>query len=170
MAVLGLSLIAERADANITATERVLDSVQQSNQLMAIQASLVQGLRQGLEIHAEWLKIPLPKGEKGITVTLGLDWTELVRAADNMQNLLEMAKQDFLSSETLLEAAQAYGVLPDFVNPIVELARLRKEGRVRKSLVDMKSTPGSTTPAKSKSETNMANDRKSKEKVSQSSG
>jgi hypothetical protein len=47
MAVLGLSLIAERADANITATERVLDSVQQSNQLMSIQESLIQGLASG---------------------------------------------------------------------------------------------------------------------------
>jgi hypothetical protein len=127
-------------------------------------------LRQGLEIHAEWLKISLSNGEDGITVTLGLDWTELVRAADNMQNLLEMAKQDFLSSETLLKAAQAYGVLPDFVDPVKELAQLKEEGRERVSLKDMKTVPGDPNQKKSKSELKMSNDRKSTEKVSPSSG
>lgn len=139
MGVLGLSLIAERADANITATERLLDSVQQSNQLMAIQASLVQGLRKGLEIHAEWLKVSSPDSEK-ITVALGLDWTELVRSADHMQLILEMAKEDFVSTLTLLESAGKYGVLPSYINAEEEVARLKTEGRKRESRLMMKST------------------------------
>jgi hypothetical protein len=141
MGVLGLSLIAERADANITATERLLDSVQQSNQLMQIQASLILGLRVALEIHAEWMKLPTPKGEaEAIEVGLGLDWTELVRSADNMQTLFEMAKEDFLSTLTLIEAAGKYGVLPSYIKPEEEVAQLKKEGRVRQSRFMMKST------------------------------
>lgn len=149
MGVLGLSLIAERsASARITATERLLDSVQQSNGLMSIQASLLQGLQTGFEIHAEWMKLPLstqdPNAEpvKGIEVELGLDWTDLVRSADHMQLLLEMAKEDLLSTATLLETAVTYGVLPSFVSPKEEISRLKGEGRVRQSRMAMKATPG----------------------------
>jgi hypothetical protein len=144
MGVLGLSLIAERADANITATERVLDSVQQSNQLMAIQASLLQGLAIGLEIHGKWMKLSETE-MKDMAVELGLDWTELVRSADHMQLILEMAKEDFISTLTLLESAGKYGVLPSYINADEEVARLQKEGRVRQSRMTMKATSGGVT-------------------------
>ncbi|MFN6965206.1 MAG: DUF4055 domain-containing protein [Pyrinomonadaceae bacterium] len=147
MGVLGLSLIAERADANITATERVLDSVQQSNQLMVIQDSLMQGLRRGLEIHYQWMNRKPTEADK-IEVSLGLDWTELVRSADHMQMLFEMAKEDFLSTLTVIESAVKYGVLPSFVKPEDEVARLKKEGRVRQSRFDMKSTTTGKVGAK----------------------
>ncbi len=141
MGVLGLSLIAERADANITATERLLDSVQQSNQLMAIQASFIMAMHQAFEIHAEWMKETLPSGEEdAFEVALGLDWTEIVRSADHMQVLLEMAKEDFLSTATFLEAAAKYGVLPSYIDPIEEVKRLKAENRVRVSRFEMKST------------------------------
>lgn len=138
MSVLGLSLIAQRADTNITATERLLDSVQQSNQLMAIQADLLRGLRQGLVFHLEWTDEA--EKSKNLSVALGLDWTELVRAADSMQMILEMFKEDGLSTETMLEAAVRYGILPKYVDPLEEIERLSKEGRKRKSLSEMKAT------------------------------
>lgn len=143
MGVLGLSLIAERADSNITATERLLDSVQQSNQLMAIQASLLQALRQAFVIHAEWMRgakknIPTDR----IEVALGLDWTQLVRSADHLQIIHELAKEDFLSTETLLKMFVKYGVLSSDIDPLEEIERLSKEGRKRVSQSKMKATAG----------------------------
>jgi hypothetical protein len=141
MGVLGLSLIAERGDANITATERLLDSVQQSNQLMAIQASLLQALRQAIEFHAEWMA-PTGSGKEKIDteklkVALGLDWTELVRSADHMQLLLEFHKEGALSAETLLVAAQQYRVLPGFIDPLAEIEKIAKEQETKAQRTQM---------------------------------
>src|SRR5438128_10331978 len=114
MATLGLQLILSnrRANADVTATEKLLDSIQETSALQVRATQLKDGLELANGFTAQYLGL----GEdKGGSVNLGATWTQLAISASELtvwSNLVDLRQ---MSLQSFLQLRQEAGQLPDDV-------------------------------------------------------
>jgi hypothetical protein len=127
MAMMGLSILAQRSDSNITATEVRSNQGERQSELSTMARSLKDAMEQSLEFHAQYLGLDLP-GEGG-SIELGVEEQALVLTPQHLQVLLSAVETNKLSLETfltvLLNLLSESGVLPDDVVVEEEVARVK---------------------------------------------
>jgi hypothetical protein len=99
MAMAGLSILTQRADSNITATEKKMDQSERTSELSTMARSLKDCLERSLGFHAQYLNLADKNGdggsiELGVADDLTLDPQDLAIARD-------MVREGSLTVETL---------------------------------------------------------------------
>lgn len=117
MATLGLSILAGDKPTATTATEELLDVVQEESDLATAARSLKDGLELALQFTADYLGI-----ESG-SVELGSTSSELTLSPEEMRVWLDSADKLF-SKQTVYDVFRRAGKLPDDFNPDTETINL----------------------------------------------
>lgn len=128
MATLGLQMLManRRANADVTATEKLLDSIQETSSLQVRATQLKDAIELALGFTAQYLG----KGEdKGGSISLGATWTQLSISADELNAWSNLVDLGQMSLETFLELRQEAGQLPDDVDVEDELKRIKDEAK-----------------------------------------
>lgn len=122
MSVLGLSLLARKTDASaVTATEKRIDSAEQSSSLGLFARNLQDGVKQAFEYLAIYLGKP---AEKGGSVTINNSFDDLSLDPQKLGQYSKMVSEGQLSIETLWQMMQMYGELPENFDPETEMDRI----------------------------------------------
>lgn len=126
MAMLGLQMLMSRkANGDVTATEKLLDSIQETSSLQVRATQLKDALELALSFTAQYLG----KGEdEGGSIELGATWAQMVISPQELavwSNLVDLGQ---MSLETFVELRQQAGQLPDDVDVEIELKRIKDEG------------------------------------------
>lgn len=123
MAMMGLSMLSQRQDSNVTATEKRQDWVEQSSQLATMARSLQDGIELALQFHAEYLG-----ADSGGSVKLGVDEGGLTLDGSVITALSNLVGRGQLTLETMLQVLQR--MLPG-VDLEEEIKRIEKVGAFR---------------------------------------
>lgn len=127
MAALGVSIIAGPNPQPTTATEELIDSVQEESDLATAARSLKDGLEQALKFHAQYLDRTATSGG---SVELGATWQEMTLAPEEMRVWLDSAANIF-SRDTIYKVFQRAGKLPEDFDPDTESATVEAEAEAR---------------------------------------
>lgn len=120
MSVLGLALLARKGDVEVTATEKILDSAEQSSGLSTIARSLQDGIELALQFTARYMGKP-----SGGSAEVNSDFQGLSIDPQKLTAYSNMVAQGQLSIETLWQMLEKYGELPEDFNPMTEMDRLQ---------------------------------------------
>lgn len=126
MATIGLQMLManRRANADVTATEKLLDSIQETSSLQ-VQATQ---LKDALELALGFTAAYLGKGEDvGGSISLGATWNQLTLTADELNAWSGLVDLGQMSLETFVQLRQEAGQLPDDVDAQTELDRIKTE-------------------------------------------
>lgn len=119
MAKLGLALLSSKGpQAQQTATEVILDNLQEQSDLATAARSCQDALELALGFHAAYL------GLDGGSVEMGSGASELTLTPEKMKLLIEAVGANVLSVETVQEIMLAAGELPEDFDTQSELARI----------------------------------------------
>lgn len=126
MATLGLQMLManRRPGADVTATEKMLDSIQETSTLQVQATQLKDALELALGYTAQYMNLGM---DKGGTINLGATWTELAITSDELKTWADMVDMGLMSLETLVELRAAAGQLPEDVDAEEELKRIKDE-------------------------------------------
>lgn len=138
MAVMGLSILSQRQESNITATEKRQDYEEMQSELSTMARSLKDALELALQFHAEYLGMELP--EDGGSIELGVSEQDLILTPEHLKVLLTAVNDDKFSLETfltvLLSLLSQSGLLPDDIEVKDEMARVQKTMKASQALAD----------------------------------
>lgn len=101
MALMGLSMLAQKTDANVTATEIKSNNLQESSDLSTMARSLQDALEQALGFHAAYYGM-----DDGGSVKLGVAESDLVLDAQMVTALVNAVNSKMLTVETFLNILQ----------------------------------------------------------------
>jgi hypothetical protein len=101
MALMGLSMLAQKTDANITATEIRANNLQESSDLSTMARSLQDAIELALEFHAKYLGM-----SSGGSVKLGVAETDLMLDGSMVTALSNAVGRGHLSLETFVNILQ----------------------------------------------------------------
>jgi hypothetical protein len=100
MAMSGLSILTQRADSNITATEKKMDQGERTSELATAARSLRDGIEAALGFHAQYLNLQDQMGDGG-AIDLGVAQDDLVIDGQMLTALNNMVSRRRLTLETL---------------------------------------------------------------------
>ena len=126
MADLGLSLLVDRSQTQITATQSQIDNTKKNSGLTAIAASNTEALNGAIKIHAKLMGEDNPD-ETAPIADLGYKADALVITSEVARLLKEMAVDGQLSLEDLLVILKLGGIMPDSFDIQEALERIAKE-------------------------------------------
>ncbi len=128
MALLGLAMLISdrRANAEITATEKMLDSIQETSELQVRATQLKDAIELGLNFTAQYLGLG---ADAGGSIELGATWAELIISPQELTALSGMVDLGQLSLESLLWYLEKGGKLPPDVTAYEELKRIKTEAQ-----------------------------------------
>jgi uncharacterized protein DUF4055 len=126
MAALGLSIIAGKSPQPNTATEELLDHVQEESDLATAARSLKDCMELGLKFMAQFED---PKATTGGSVELGATLEELTLDAQEMQQYSNMASLKQLSLDTLWAILGRAGKLPANFDAEREKAAIKADSK-----------------------------------------
>lgn len=109
MELMGLQPLIERT-ANSTATGKVLDETKTINDIQAWIRALENTLNNAYEAGAQWLNQNAPKD---LTIDIFSDFEISMQGTKDLQTLIQMQKDDIITTETLLREVKRRGVLSD---------------------------------------------------------
>ena len=119
MSKLGLALLSSKAPAkNQTATETILDNLQEQSDLATAARSCQDALELALNFHAQYL------GLEAGSVEMGSGASDLTLTPEKMKLLLEAVGANVLSVETVQEILMRAGELPEDFDAQVEAQRI----------------------------------------------
>jgi hypothetical protein len=124
MKVLGLQPLVSRT-GNQTATGRALDESRTHTAIQAWIRSLENTLRQAFEMAAKWVKLEI---EDDFSIDINNDFGLSVRAAEDIESLIEMRKTGEVSRETFLREIKRRGLLSEAVDIETEMLTIEDEG------------------------------------------
>lgn len=125
MAKLGLSMLAAKPGGDLTATEALLNSIQETSGLQMMAQSLENALERSLGHMAAYLG----KGEDaGGSIELGATWAEMILSDQQLTQFNTMVNDGNMSVESLLWILEKSGYLPPDVTAEEERARLDEFG------------------------------------------
>jgi len=124
MALLGLAMLASdrRANADVTATEKLLDSIQETSTLQVRATQL----KDALELALDFTALYLGKDEGG-SIELGATWAEMVVSAQELAALSSLVDLGQLSLESFLWVLEKTGKLPPDITAEEEIVRIKGE-------------------------------------------
>ncbi len=125
MAALGLSIIAGKAPQANTATEELLDQVQEESDLAAAARSLKDGVELALGFHAAYLGL-----NSGGSINLGSTMQELTLSPEEMRVWIESAGNLF-SRDTIYRIFSRAGKLPEDFDAQSESQLVEAEAEAR---------------------------------------
>lgn len=127
MAVLGLSILSQKSDTQITATEKSQDYEEQLSELATMARSLKDALELALQFHAEYLNLDLGQGG---SVELGVAAHDLTLTPQHLQVLLQAVQSNDFSLESWLTVVLGLlaqtGLLPDDIDVQSEAAKVKE--------------------------------------------
>jgi hypothetical protein len=126
MATLGLAMIAanRRQNADVTATEKMLDSIQETSALQVQAVQLKDAIELALGFTAQYLGL----GEdKGGSIELGATWAELIIDPQELTALSGLVDLGQLSLESFLWYLEKGGKLPPDISAEDEVGRIKTD-------------------------------------------
>jgi hypothetical protein len=125
MSLLGLQmLMSNKPNGDVTATEKLLDSVQETSALQVQAMQLKDALELALGFLAKYLK-----QEDGGSITLGASWAQMTLSNEELKTWSQLVELGQMSLETFVELRHAAGQFPDSVTVQKELGRISKEAQ-----------------------------------------
>lgn len=124
MAMLGLAMLAanRRANADVTATEKLLDTIKETSTLQVRANQLKDAIELALSFTAKYLGL-----EDGGSITLGATWSEMMLSAQDIQARAQLVADGSLSLESFLWTLEKADILPEDVTAVDELQRIETE-------------------------------------------
>jgi len=101
MALMGLSMLSQKADSNVTATEIRSNNLQESSDLATMARSEQDGAEMALEFHAKYLNLP-----SGGSLKLGVAESDVVLDAVMVTAVSNLVSKGQLTLETFLNLLQ----------------------------------------------------------------
>lgn len=142
MGTLGLAMLAAKpVKGDTTATETMLDSIQETSSLQVRATQLKDAIELALGFTAQYLNLG---ADKGGTITLGATWTQMIVTAEELNAWSGLVDAGQMSLETFVELRYAAGHLPEDVDVKTELERIDKEMKANagvKPVVDANGMP-----------------------------
>lgn len=140
MAQLGLAMLAGQAtQGDVTATETMLDSIQETSALQVRATQLKDALELAMGFTAQYMG----KGEdQGGSIELGANWNQMVLSAQEIQTLNTLVSDGNLSLESFLWHLEKAGKLPPDVTAEEEVKRIEEETKALKPLQNAQQMPG----------------------------
>ena len=136
MAVMGLSILSQRENSNITATEKRQDFQEMQSELSTMARSLKDAMELALQFHAEYLGLELV--DAGGSIELGVDEQELIVTPEHLNVLLSAVQSNNFSLETFLTVVLNLlgesGMLPDDIDVKDEVARVKKAAAANQAM------------------------------------
>jgi hypothetical protein len=135
MAMMGLSILAQRSDSDVTATEVNANETERQSELATMARSLKDAMELALEFHAQYMGLELAEGG---SIELGVDESELTITPEMLSILLNAVSSNKLSLETfltvLLNLLSQTGMLSDEVVLEEEVARVGEAAKAAQQL------------------------------------
>ena len=131
MAALGLSIIAGKAPQPNTATEELLDNLQEESDLATAARSLKDGLERALYFTALYLD---PGAKSGGSVEMGMTPEELTLSDQELQVYSNMVAQDQMSIETLVNIMDRGGKYPEGTDTDKEVGLIKKQKQEKQDM------------------------------------
>lgn len=128
MAMLGLAMLASnrRANANVTATEKLLDTIKETSTLQVRAIQLKDAIEAALGFTAQYFNL----GDVGGgSITLGATWSEMMLSPQEIQVLATLVADGALSLESFLFRLEKGDFLPEDVTAADELKRIEAEAK-----------------------------------------
>ena len=124
MATLGLAMLASdrKANADITATEKLLDTIKETSTLQVRANQLKDAIELALGFTAEYLS-----EAEGGSISLGASWSEMALNPQQIQALSALVTEGQLSLESLLWTLEKADLLPEDVTAKDEMERIDAE-------------------------------------------
>lgn len=124
MATLGLAMLAanRKANADVTATEKLLDTIKETSTLQVRANQLKDAIELALSFTAKYLG-----QDEGGSVSLGATWSELVLSAQEITAYATLVADGVLSLESFLWTLEQADVLPEDVTAAKEMERIKTE-------------------------------------------
>lgn len=149
MGTLGLAMLAAKpVKGDTTATETMLDSIQETSSLQVRATQLKDAVELALGFTAQYLGLG---ADKGGTITLGATWTQMIVTAEELNAWSGLVDAGQMSLETFVELRHAAGHLPEDVTVEIEMDRIEKEMKANagvKPVVDANGQPNETATTK----------------------
>lgn len=137
MGKLGLAMLAGKpTKGDVTATETMLDSIQETSALQARAVQLKDALEQALMFTNKYLG----RGDE-ISVELGCSWTQLVLTAQDLTTLNTLVTDGTMSLESFVYQLHVAGKLPPDVSPEDEIKRIEKEMKEMRPVINANQLP-----------------------------
>ncbi len=126
IALLGLAMLAanRRHGADVTATEKMLDSIQETSTLQVRATQLKDAIEQALGFTAQYMNLG---ADKGGSIELGATWTEMVLSSDEITALSNLVDLGQMSKLSLLWILEKTGKLRPDVDAEDELKQINDE-------------------------------------------
>jgi len=122
MAMLGLAMLAEKVQGDTTATEKMLDSIQETSSLQVRATQLKDALELALQFTANYLN-----EKQGGSIELGCSWAQMALSAQELTALSGLVTEGLMSLESFLWQLQKTGKLPPDVDVEEEMKRIDEE-------------------------------------------
>ena len=144
MAQLGLSMLAgQNVQGDVTATETMLDSIQDTSALQVRAEQLKDAIEQAMMFTAQY------NGESdGGSIELGANWTQIALTAQDMQTMNTLVSDGNLSLESFLYYMESAGKLPPDVDAEEELERIKGEEATLTPVLNARAMPNEQEQAK----------------------
>lgn len=126
MSMLGLAMITSdrKQNAEVTATEFAINSIQETSALQVMATQLKDTIELALGFTAQYLG---QGQDKGGTINLGATWTQMFISPLELQTLSGLVDLGQMSLRSFVEIRVQAGQLPDDVDAEEELSRIKDE-------------------------------------------
>jgi len=145
MAITGMQLLARSNQVTATATEKILDSAEQSSTLQVMVRSMISGTERALSFHANYL------GEKtGGSLNVSANFQGLALDPSKLQTYSQMVAARQMSLVTFWSMMKQHGELPEEFDFELEKRRLEDEAKLLAAAAEDAATASAKTGAKSR--------------------
>lgn len=129
MSMLGLQmLMANKPNGDVTATEKLLDSVQETSALQVQATQLKDALENALTFLAKYLN-----KDDGGSITLGATWAQMTLSNEELKTWSALVSEGQMSLESFIQLRHEAGQLPEGVSVEEELQRIDDEGQTQEA-------------------------------------
>lgn len=142
MAMLGLSMLKSdrRANSDVTATEKMLDTIKETSTLQVRAIQLKDAIEMMLGFMAQYRGL-----ESGGSITLGATWTAMVLSSQEIQTLGALVADGSLSLESFLWTLEKADLLPEDITAEDEMKRITDELKTVRPVINAGNMPNEST-------------------------
>jgi len=122
---MSLEMVSKSGSGDITATEKAINTAEQTSELQEIVRNMEAGLNRVFQFMLMWSGEPDPEGAM-IGVDISSDFGLVFRSESDLQLLIQMFMADGITHETFLHEAKCRGLLNEAVDVAEEVAAVKK--------------------------------------------
>lgn len=123
---MALDLVTKKVTGSITATEKAINTAEQTSELSEMVRNLETGINQAFQLALAWEGEPEPESMP-IGTRINTDFGLVFRAESDINQLTALFTGGAISHETLLSEVQARGLLRDSLNVMDEVKKAKSE-------------------------------------------